>query len=294
MAFTHALTSMVLCHSLIEYRAQLQTEPTMRRQYGIACHLRTHLAIAQDEVREDGEHGFAPRTLDTPDGDPTETDSEIMRVAGQAAISMTGRFVFQLKAKGHDEGEDTFEKRLAIPKQLKDVASFRKSTVMVRFSRVRRSVVRMGHPQIRWSVLLMTQHRGMLAELQGDRAGGGVLPLKAMKCGLVCKRLAPLVTIAGVSSAGSGCGLAPRTRPGYFFYVIQGLRGPEAPHTPATCPARTMTAQAGWQMWRVCRGCPCVCMLTLGLCCRLPYNPSEPPLGAGMRRPRGIARCTRP
>jgi hypothetical protein len=101
-------------------------------------------------------------------------------------------------------------------------------------------------------------------------------------------------TIAGVSGAGSGCGLAPRTRPGYFFYVIQGLRGPEAPHTPATCPARTMTAQAGWQMWRVCRGCPCVCMLTLGLCCRLPYNPSEPPWGAGMLRPRGIARCTRP
>src|SRR5262249_18519602 len=31
----------------------------------------------------------------------------------------TGRLVFQLKTYGHDEGEDTFEKRLAIPQQLK-------------------------------------------------------------------------------------------------------------------------------------------------------------------------------
>ena len=53
---------------------------------------------------------------------------------------------------------------------------------MVRFSRVRRSVLRMGHPQIRWAVLLMTQHRGIPAALQGDRAGVGALPLKAMEC----------------------------------------------------------------------------------------------------------------
>jgi len=30
----------------------------------------------------------------------------------------TGGFVFQLKAEGHDEGEDTFEERLAITQQL--------------------------------------------------------------------------------------------------------------------------------------------------------------------------------
>jgi hypothetical protein len=44
----------------------------------------SHLAIAQDEMREDGEHRFAPRTLETPDNDPTEADSDVMGVAGQA------------------------------------------------------------------------------------------------------------------------------------------------------------------------------------------------------------------
>jgi len=43
----------------------------------------------------------------------------------------------------------------------------------------------MGHPQIKWSVLLMTQHGGMPAELQGDHAGVGALPLKAMECDYV-------------------------------------------------------------------------------------------------------------
>src|SRR5215467_15161243 len=41
----------------------------------------------------------------------------------------------------------------------------------------------MGHPQIRWSVLLMTQHEGMPAELQGNGVDVGTLPLKAMECG---------------------------------------------------------------------------------------------------------------
>jgi hypothetical protein len=41
-----------------------------------------------------------------------------MRVARQASAAATGGFVFQLKAEGHDEGEDTFEERLPIAKQL--------------------------------------------------------------------------------------------------------------------------------------------------------------------------------
>jgi hypothetical protein len=32
---------------------------------------------------------------------------------------MTGRLVFQLKAKGEEKGEDTFQERLPIAKQLK-------------------------------------------------------------------------------------------------------------------------------------------------------------------------------
>jgi hypothetical protein len=41
-----------------------------------------------------------------------------MGVTGQAPAVATGGFVFQLKAEGHDEGEDTFEERLPIAKQL--------------------------------------------------------------------------------------------------------------------------------------------------------------------------------
>ena len=42
-----------------------------------------------------------------------------MRVACQAPAAATGRLVFQLKAKGQEEGEHALEKRLAIVKQLK-------------------------------------------------------------------------------------------------------------------------------------------------------------------------------
>jgi hypothetical protein len=40
------------------------------------------------------------------------------RVARQAPAAATGRLVGELKAEGHDEGEDTFEERLAIAKEL--------------------------------------------------------------------------------------------------------------------------------------------------------------------------------
>src|SRR5207302_9987347 len=53
---------------------------------------------------------------------------------------------------------------------------------MVRFSRVWRAVWRMGHPQVRWSVWLMTQHGGMPAQLQGDGEGVEALPLNWVEC----------------------------------------------------------------------------------------------------------------
>jgi hypothetical protein len=99
--------------------AQLQTEATMAGHQGIASDLGSHLAIAQDEMRQDGEHGFARRALDTPDGDSTHTDAPIMRVAGQAPVAATGRLMFELKAKGEEKGEDEFDKRLAVVKELK-------------------------------------------------------------------------------------------------------------------------------------------------------------------------------
>src|SRR5262249_1724706 len=43
--------------------------------------------------------------------------------------------------------------------------------VIVRFSRVWRAVLGMGHPLVRWSLQMMTQNGGMTAQLQGDHEG---------------------------------------------------------------------------------------------------------------------------
>ncbi len=104
---------------MVDDRAQFQTEAAVGGHQGIAGDLRSHLAVAQDEVRQDGEHRFAPRTLDTPDRDSAKTDAHIMGVARQASAPATGRFVFQLKAKSEEKSDHTFDKRFAIAKQLK-------------------------------------------------------------------------------------------------------------------------------------------------------------------------------
>src|SRR5262249_17462225 len=70
-------------------------------------------------MRQDGEHGTTRGTLDPPDGDATQADTGIMRVARQAPTSLTGRLVCELKAERADEGRHTFDKGLAIPKQPK-------------------------------------------------------------------------------------------------------------------------------------------------------------------------------
>src|SRR5207248_539249 len=46
-------------------------------------------------------------------------DTDIMRMPCQASTAATGRLVFELEAKGQDEGEDTLEERLAIAQQRK-------------------------------------------------------------------------------------------------------------------------------------------------------------------------------
>jgi hypothetical protein len=76
-------------------------------------------AVPQDEVRQDREHRFACGALDTPDGETTQPDADIMGVARQAPPAATGRLVLELKAKRQNEGEDTLEKRLPIAKELK-------------------------------------------------------------------------------------------------------------------------------------------------------------------------------
>src|SRR5215471_15422236 len=66
---------------------------------------------------------FACRALDTPNSEATEADTGVMGVTCQTPTATTGRLVGQLQAKGQEKGEDAFDKRFAIPKQLK-VGSF--------------------------------------------------------------------------------------------------------------------------------------------------------------------------
>jgi hypothetical protein len=75
--------------------------------------------LIYNEVGQDREHGAARGALEPPDGDSTEPDTHIMRVAGQAPAATTGRLVGELKAQGQHEGEDQFHKGLAVAKELK-------------------------------------------------------------------------------------------------------------------------------------------------------------------------------
>jgi hypothetical protein len=60
---------------------------------------------------------FAPRTLNTPDGETAQPDPDVMRVTGQTPTPATGRLVFELKTEGEEEGEETLEKRLPVSQQ---------------------------------------------------------------------------------------------------------------------------------------------------------------------------------
>ncbi len=80
---------------MVEHRAQLQTEAAVHGQQRITGDLRSHLAIAEHEVREHREHRATRGALDAPDGEPTQTDAHIMRVARQAPTAATGGLVLK-------------------------------------------------------------------------------------------------------------------------------------------------------------------------------------------------------
>jgi hypothetical protein len=91
----------------------------MGGQERITGNLRAHAAIAQDKVRQDREDRFTRRTLEASDGEPTQTDTQVMGVADQTPAPTTGGLMLQLQAKGEEKGEHTFDKRLAVAEQLK-------------------------------------------------------------------------------------------------------------------------------------------------------------------------------
>ncbi|HZC00021.1 MAG TPA: hypothetical protein VE844_01230 [Gammaproteobacteria bacterium] len=98
--------------------AQLQTEASVGGQQRITSHLWVHLAVTQDEVRQDREHRLACGALDTPDSETTQPKPEVMRMTRQAPSAATAHLMFELKAQGQEESHDAFDKRLAVAKEL--------------------------------------------------------------------------------------------------------------------------------------------------------------------------------
>ena len=90
----------------------------MGGQEGIARDLGSYRAIAPDEVRQDGEYRLTRRALYPPDGDPTYTETDIMRVACETPAPVTGGLVCELKAQGEEESAHAFHKGLAVAQQL--------------------------------------------------------------------------------------------------------------------------------------------------------------------------------
>jgi hypothetical protein len=134
-------------------------------------------------VRQDREDGFAPRALDTPDGETTQANTGVMRVACQVPVAATGGLVGELKAQGQEKGEHAFDKCLPIAKELK-VGRF---IVEIDgdgpiFTGLVDSVSH-GHPQIRWSLSWVTKDEDKASQFQEGRGGGGTLPLKSVECG---------------------------------------------------------------------------------------------------------------
>ena|SRR2546430_4064882 len=96
---------------MMDDRAELQTETTMDGQERITGHLRSQRAVTQDEMRQDGEHGFARGALDTPDGETTQADTGIVGVARQTPTRAAAGLVGELKAESEEKREHEFNKR---------------------------------------------------------------------------------------------------------------------------------------------------------------------------------------
>src|SRR5262245_33131955 len=81
-------------------RTPLQTEAPMYGQQGVVGDVGMHRVVAQDEMRQDGEDRFTPRTLDASDGETAQPAPAVMGVAGQAPTAATGGLVCKLKTEG--------------------------------------------------------------------------------------------------------------------------------------------------------------------------------------------------
>jgi hypothetical protein len=187
----------------VEHRAQLPTEAAVGGQQRITGYGRAPLAIAQDDMREHGEHRCARRARYPPDGHPAQTNAPIVGVAGQAPTAATRRLVLNLKAQRPHDGEDTREKRLAIAQQLKVRCFVSTSDGDGPVFTGLAGGVSPGPPQVTWAMQGMTKDEDKAAQFQEDR-GGGTLPLNPMECGKPRIKL-PLTEEAPLSTVLSTC-----------------------------------------------------------------------------------------
>lgn len=98
-------------------RTALSTEAAVGGQQRITGHLRAHLSVAQDEVRQDCEHGFAGGALHAPEGEPAQANPRVMGVAREAPTLTAAGLVEELKVKGEEEGEDEFDQRCGVAQE---------------------------------------------------------------------------------------------------------------------------------------------------------------------------------
>src|SRR5262249_1741923 len=109
--------------------------------------------------------------------------------ARQAPAAATGRLVCELKAERHDEGEDTFEERLAIAKEL-EVRRFAPEIDSdgAGFSRRFRRCAH-GYPSVIRSRKLRRHSGGNVLKSQDHCEGLRVLPRNTMECEICDKTL---------------------------------------------------------------------------------------------------------
>lgn len=99
-------------------RAPLPTAAAVSGPPRLAGARRAHRAVTPDEGRQDRDYRWARRPLDTPDGEPTQPDTDIRGVAWQPPAAATGGLLGELNPAGQDERSPPFDPGLAVAKPL--------------------------------------------------------------------------------------------------------------------------------------------------------------------------------
>ena len=151
---------------------------------GITGTIRTHLTIAQNEVRQDREHRFTGRALDPPEGETTQPDTGIVGMAGQAPALAAAGLVEELKAESEEKRAHELDKRLGVTQELKVRRLVLKIDGDGPVVACRLGCLSHLSPPLRWSLALMRHHGGNMLKYQEYCEERRVLPLNSMECAI--------------------------------------------------------------------------------------------------------------